>query len=343
MARTAVGNNNRCPRILTAIGQLVLQRSLGSLSTATCVLGAAKERIGDKTSLELTAAIRNFSNPDVRPILYTVFTLLGYFSALAIGLLLGLIGAGGSILSVPAFVYLFSIKPLKATVYSLFVVGFTALVGAASYWKGGYLRWRVALLFASPAIVGIYVARKILLPALPEVVFHLGDKPMTRDSVILLVFAVTMMAAAVTMLRNNPQMAEVKSNSPTKGRILLIPIQGLLVGTVTGFVGAGGGFLIIPGLVILVGLPMKEAVGTSLFIVAINSLLGFLIGAAELPHIEWHLLVPFLGLAIAGNFLGTWLSQKISAGTLRVGFGWFIVAMAIYIFAMELLGKRTEL
>lgn len=257
-------------------------------------------------------------------------SLLGYLGAAGVGLVLGLIGAGGSILCVPIFVYCFGIAPLTATVYSLFVVGLSALTGAAGYYRQGFLNLRVGTFFLVPAFAGIFAARRFLVPSLPEVILRIGGFTLTREGLVLVVFAGVMVAAALSMLRSGPV-------SPRAGRNYgLVAVQGLFVGTLTGFVGAGGGFLIVPGLVILVGLPMKEAVGTSLGIITANSLFGFAVGAAALERIDWLPLLVFLGFAVAGNLLGMYLGRFVSGARLKSGFGWFVLGMGIYILIREL-------
>ena len=200
--------------------------------------------------------------------------ILGYFASIFMGLSLGLIGGGGSILTVPILVYLFGTNPITATAYSLFIVGTTALVGGLSYLKKKEVDLKTGFLFAVPSFVGVYLTRAYVVPALPDPVFQLGTLVFSKALLIMLVFAVLMVAASVSMIRQK-KATDKKTELSKTARILLIGLEGFVVGGVTGFVGAGGGFLIIPALVILVGMPMKMAVGTSLFIIATKSLIGF--------------------------------------------------------------------
>ena len=221
-----------------------------------------------------------------------------------IGVVLGLIGGGGSILTVPVLVYLLMINPVTATAYSLFVVGATTLVGAINSMKQRLVDFRTATVFAIPAFIAVYSTRKFLVPAIPDHIFTLWGFEVTKDIGIMLFFAIIMVVASISMIKNNGkeelQEVKVKYNYP------LIILEGLVVGVLTGIVGAGGGFLIIPALVLLAKLPMKKAVATSLLIIAVKSLIGF-IGDVENLDIDWIFLLIFTGLSIVGIFFG-WLS-----------------------------------
>lgn len=259
--------------------------------------------------------------------------IFGYISALIIGVSLGLIGGGGSILAVPVLAYLFSTNEKVATAYSLFVVGASALVGGFQQHKKGFVDWRTAIVFGIPAVIGVTVVRYYVVPALPDVLFTVGDFDFTRRMGMFGLFATLMIPAAFSMLKE-------KSSTPnTTGKVKynypLILIEGLLVGAVTGFIGAGGGFLIIPALVILANVKMKVAVGTSLIIIAFKSLLGFFLGDAFTMEIDWAFLSIFTGLSLIGIFVGSYLSNFIDGNKLKKGFGYFIFVMAIFIFYME--------
>lgn len=260
--------------------------------------------------------------------------ILGYLGALVIGIVLGLIGGGGSILTVPVLVYLFYIDPVIATAYSLFVVGVSALVGALRNIQKGLVDFRTAFVFSIPAFIAVYATRKYLLPAIPDELFTIGGFLMTKDIGIMVFFALIMLLASYSMIwgkcKNcDDDHAEVQYNYP------LIVLEGSVVGVLTGIVGAGGGFLIIPALVMLAKLPMKKAVATSLLIIAIKSLIGF-IGDVQNLEIDWVFLLYFTVLSIVGIFIGIWLNRFIEGSKLKKGFGWFVVAMAIYILWKEL-------
>ena len=257
--------------------------------------------------------------------------LFGFAATILAGATMGLIGGGGSILTVPILVYLLEIPPVLATGYSLFVVGLSALVGSVNYFKLGLVNLKAGTIFAVPAFVGVFLARKFLVPALPVEIFNLGNLVVGRDLIVMGVFATVMILASVSMIRGgseSEQEGELQFNYP------MIALEGLIVGAVTGFVGAGGGFLIIPALVVLVKLPMKQAVGTSLMIIAVKSLFGFL-GDLGNQSIDWGFLALFCLLSIIGIYLGTYLSRFVSSAKLKPGFGWFVLIMGLFILAKE--------
>jgi len=260
--------------------------------------------------------------------------ILGYFSALIIGISLGLIGGGGSILAVPVLAYLFSVNEKVATAYSLFIVGASALVGGLKQHLKGYVDWRTAVVFGLPAIVGVSVVRRFVVPALPEVLFNIDDFEFTRRMGMFGLFAILMIPAAFSMLKTRKEKKQ-KGDRTVKYNYPLIIGEGLLVGGITGMIGAGGGFLIIPALVILANVEMKVAVGTSLIIIAFKSLLGFFIGDALTMEIDWMFLIVFTLISFVGIFIGSYLSNFIDGNKLKKGFGYFIFIMAIFIFYME--------
>ncbi|WP_194850378.1 sulfite exporter TauE/SafE family protein [Nonlabens antarcticus] len=254
--------------------------------------------------------------------------VIGYVGAFFIGLVLGLIGGGGSILTVPILVYALALNPVIATAYSLFVVGTTSLVGAIKNMRNGMVDFKTAIVFAIPAFIAVYFTRAFLIPAIPDVLFEVNEFVLTKNLGIMLFFAIIMLLASVTMIRDRKKVTDedtvISYNYP------LIIIEGVVVGTITGIVGAGGGFLIIPALVLLAKLPMKKAVATSLFIIAIKSLIGFL-GDVQTHHIDWTFLLSFTAISVAGIFIGIWLNKFIDGKKLKKAFGWFVLAMGIYI------------
>lgn len=260
--------------------------------------------------------------------------ILGYIGALVIGLVLGLIGGGGSILTVPVLVYLLAINPVTATAYSLFVVGFSSLVGAAKNFQKGRVDFKTAFYFSVPAFISVFSTRKFLVPAIPEEIFSLSGFTLTKDIGIMLFFALLMLVAAASMILDKEKTFKDKQNSGGVNYLPLIPL-GLLTGIITGLVGAGGGFIIIPILVLLAKLPIKTAIGTSLFIIAVNSLLGFL-GDLGNIRIDWIFLLIFTAISISGIILGVYLNKIIHGGKLKKGFGWFVLLMGIYIIYKEI-------
>ena len=203
-----------------------------------------------------------------------IVVVIGFAAAILIGVSLGLIGGGGSILTVPVLVYILGIDPVLATAYSLFVVGSTSLVGAGTYMKKGLVNYKTALVFAIPSFIAVFLTRKFLVPALPDPLFSVGEAVVTKNIGIMVFFAIIMLAASYSMIRGNKQKEDVEEE--LKFNFPLFALEGSIVGVITGIVGAGGGFLIIPALVLLAKLPMKMAVGTSLLIIAAKSLIGFL-------------------------------------------------------------------
>jgi hypothetical protein len=269
-----------------------------------------------------------------------VLQVLGYLSALLIGIVLGLIGGGGSILTVPILVYLLYINPVTATAYSLFVVGTTALVGAIKNLKKGLIDVKTALVFSIPAFIAVYLTRKFLVPAIPDTLFNVGEFVVTKNIAIMIFFALIMLIAAITMIRDKKKPAA--ENQDVVFNYPLILIEGAVVGVLTGIVGAGGGFLIIPALVLFAKLPMKKAVATSLLIIAIKSLIGF-IGDVQNLDIDWTFLLIFSSLSVAGIFIGIWLNNFIDGKKLKKGFGWFVLVMGVYIILRESILSFYEL
>ncbi len=260
----------------------------------------------------------------------------GYLAALLIGISLGLIGGGGSILTLPILTYIFHIDAKTGTAYSLFIVGMAALVGGVKMAKQGLVEYRTLVIFAVPALISVYFTRAYIVPRIPEHLFSIGGFEVSGDVGIMLFFAMIMLLASISMIRGRTD--PIENNNEIEYNYPMILIEGIVVGLVTGIVGAGGGFLIIPALVILAKLPMKMAVGTSLLIIAVKSLVGFLgdLGNPQIGQgngIDWVFLGSFTLIALVGIFIGTYLSKFISGEKLKKGFGWFVLFMGIYIIA----------
>jgi uncharacterized membrane protein YfcA len=260
--------------------------------------------------------------------------IIGFLASIFIGIFLGLIGGGGSILTVPVLVYLFHIDPVEATAYSLFIVGSSSLVGAWPKYKQGFVDLKIAIIFGIPSIISVYTTRKFLVPAIPTNLGEYGGLIVTKSLMLMLLFAILMIAASFSMIRSKSS-KETITEGEQKFNYPLILIEGALVGLLTGLVGAGGGFLIIPALVMLSKLPMKQAVGTSLLIIAAKSLIGFT-GDLGNSTINWTLLLSITALAIAGIFIGDKLSKRIDGNQLKKGFGWFVLFMGLAIIAEKL-------
>ncbi len=263
--------------------------------------------------------------------------ILGYVSALIIGISLGLIGGGGSILAVPVLAYLFAVNEKVATAYSLFIVGTSALVGGLKQHLKGFVDWRTAIVFGIPSIIGVTLVRYYVIPSLPDILFTIEDFEFTRRMGMFGLFAALMFPAAISMLKERK---EKENTGAISYNYPLIILEGLVVGSITGMIGAGGGFLIIPALVLLANVEMKVAVGTSLIIIAFKSLLGFFLGDALTMKIDWQFLAIFTTISLVGIFIGSYLGNFIDGKKLKKGFGYFIFVMAIFIFYMEFFVKQ---
>ncbi|WPQ63081.1 sulfite exporter TauE/SafE family protein [Chitinophaga sancti] len=261
--------------------------------------------------------------------------IAGYLASIFIGISLGLIGGGGSILTVPVLVYLFHMDAILATVYSLFIVGTTSVAGSFSYFKRGLVHIKAVVVFGIPSTISVFLTRAYIVPAIPQHVFSIGSFTLTKGILLLLLFAVLMIFAAYGMIKKDKKASEETSQIQSFNYPLML-VVGTVVGILTGLVGAGGGFLIIPALVNFMGLPMKKAIGTSLVIIAINSLAGFLFSLSHII-ILWAFILNITGLAIIGILAGSYISTKIDGRKLKPAFGWFVLVMGIYIILKETL------
>lgn len=260
--------------------------------------------------------------------------LFGYTSAVIVGLVIGLAGGGGSILTVPIFVYVFHIPAVLATTYSLFVVGTTSTIGSINHIWNKRVDLRVTAAFALPSFISVYLSRRFLVPALPDPLFQFEHFRLSKSQAILYFFAIVMIIAARAMIRSDrPEQGEAADGRP---RYSSLGLDGLAVGLLTGTIGAGGGFLIVPMLVLLAGLPVQRAVATSVLIIAVNSIVGFL-GDIHHTGLNWNFLLPFTGLSIIGIFAGVYLAQFVAPDKLKKGFGWFVLVVAFYMISRELL------
>jgi uncharacterized membrane protein YfcA len=261
--------------------------------------------------------------------------IISYLLAIVIGISLGLIGGGGSILTVPVLVYLADIDATTATAYSLFVVGLTSAVGSVGYFQKGLVNIKTAIVFGIPSIFAVYLTRAYIIPSIPDEIFSVGNFTVTRNILLMLLFAILMIAASYSMIKKDEKAVETQETEQVFNYPLIL-LEGSVVGVLTGLVGAGGGFLIIPALVVLSKLSMKQAVGTSLVIIAAKSLLGFT-GELGKTQIDWTFLAIFSAFSVVGIFAGMALSQKIDGKKLKPAFGWFVLVMGIYILIKETL------
>ncbi len=266
-----------------------------------------------------------------------VIILIGYFLAVIVGFTMGLLGGGGAILAVPIFVYIFQINPALATAYSLFVVGIAAFNGVISYIRQGLVDYLIALIFFIPSFIVVFITRQWIVPAIPAVIFPETVFSITKEVFLMLFFALVMLFASLSMIfsKINKIERDTDTEEVSKIKYFALVMQSGIVGLVIGLVGAGGGFLIVPALTLLAKLSIKKAIGTSLLIITVNALIGFL---ADLSHqnIDWYFLLIFAALAVTGIWIGTKVNQFIPAQKLKKGFGFFILTMGIFVIIKEL-------
>ncbi|WP_406486106.1 sulfite exporter TauE/SafE family protein [Streptomyces phaeochromogenes] len=238
-------------------------------------------------------------------------------ASLLIGVSLGILGGGGSILTVPILIYLVGMETKEAIATSLLVVGVTSAAGVVSHARAGRVRWRTGLLFGLAGMTGAYAGGR-LAQFIP-------------GTVLLLAFALMMIATAVAMIRG-------RRGAPKKVRrelpVLHVLLDGIVVGLVTGLVGAGGGFLVVPALVLLGGLPMTVAVGTSLLVISMKSFAG-LAGYLAGVHIDWGFAALVTATAVVGSVIGGLLAGRIPQEALRKSFGWFVAVMGVFVLSQQ--------
>ncbi len=265
--------------------------------------------------------------------------VLGYFGALAIGVVLGLIGSGGSLMAIPIFTYLFQLGPITTTAYSLFVVGTAATIGALRNFKKRLVNLRIVLFFGIPAFVSVFLVRKFLIPAIPEKLFNIYGYVVTQHIAIFFLLAILMLASGYPMIMRNK--VDDSQQAPLYYNYPFMAFSGVVIGVLTGVIGVGGGFLIVPSLVLCLHLPMKKAVATSLFIIALKSLIGFM-GDIFSLDINWSFLLGFTFISVLGILLGSYFSSFVNGEKLKKYFGWFLVVIALSIFVKELFFIETK-
>lgn len=262
--------------------------------------------------------------------------LFGYVAAVLIGLILGLIGGGGSILTVPVLVYLFHIQPELGTAYSLFIVGSTSLIGVLPKWRQMEVDMRTAVLFGLPSMLTVFSTRKWILPTIPDLIYSSEHLVLTKSNAMLVLFSILMLFAAFKMLRGHTTQHE-QEQRPFQWNNYPLMLQGAIVGILTGLVGVGGGFLIVPALVMYSKLTMKMAVGTSLLIISVNSLIGFTGDVwTQGSLMDWRFLGLLTLLAVIGILIGGQFAKKMETKILRKAFAWFVLLMGLFVFLTEL-------
>lgn len=267
---------------------------------------------------------------------------LGYFLGLLIGISLGMMGAGGAIMTIPVLVYLFQIDTLLATFYSLFIVGITALIGTVGYVRNRLFDLKTVFFFGLPSIVSVILTTRLLLPVIPDIVWESNSFVLSKQLLLLILFALLMIIAAIAMIKSSKAINKQEYQEFQRYRYVLIMLQGLLVGLVTGLFGAGGGFIIVPALVVLAHLPMKKAVGTSLCIITINCVFGFSVKYGTVGVIDWTFLLLFTSLTAAGILTGVLISRRISGEKLKKIFAVFMLVMGTFILVKEGMAMKSH-
>lgn len=258
--------------------------------------------------------------------------LIEFICAILIGFVLGLTGGGGSILTVPVLVYILNYNPIIASAYSLFIVGITSTFGTLINLKKGNVALKTGLFYAIPSLISVYITRKYIVHSIPEIIFHNNYFTITKNLFLMVLFAIVMFFAALSMLK----IPKTESNEAVKNNTYFIIFQIFSVGILIGLIGAGGGFLIIPALVHFAKLPIQKAIGTSLLIIACNSLIGFS-GDAQNIIPDWFFLIKFASFAMSGIFLGIFIGRYFNERHLKKIFGWFVLTMAVIILTKEII------
>jgi uncharacterized protein len=262
--------------------------------------------------------------------------LIGYLCALLVGISLGSLGMGGSILTIPIMIYIMKVTPVDATGYSLFVVGVTSAIGCAKYIKHKMVDVKKAILFAIPSIVAVFIFRLYIMPLIPGVIYTSSSFVLTKDLMIILLFSLLMIIIAYNMIRNSRYSDVIVAQDKWTDYLWLF-FLGLFSGVLTGLIGVGGGFIILPALVLLAKVPVRMGIGTSLLIIAVNSFIGFT-GEMLLRHeeIDFTFLIIFAFFSACGVFIGFRWAARAATKNLKKIFGWLVLLIGICIFISEL-------
>lgn len=262
-----------------------------------------------------------------------IYQLAGFTGALLTGLILGLLGGGGALLSIPVLVYLFHLDASVATGYSLFLVAVTASIGAVQNIRKKMVDYQAVLYYGIPSVISVYCMRRFVMPNLPDVILNIGNYAVGKNHFILFILSIVMFGAGYKMFtaKDSPQENEV----PHPNQYIKLMLLAMMIGSFLGLVGAGGGFLMIPALVYFANLPMKRAVSTSLVLVAVNSFIGFLGDVHSNQNMDWKFLMLFSAFSVVGVFVGFYLQSKIDGQRLKKYFGGFMMLMAVFIVMKE--------
>lgn len=260
--------------------------------------------------------------------------IFGYLGALLVGLSLGILGAGGSIIAIPVLIYLFKIEPLQATTYSFFIIGSTALIGAVQHIRERTVQIWPALYFAISGVISIYSIRTFIIPLIPENLFSIDGIIITKSIFILIFFAIIMAISGVSMILSG----RAKTKEDVNARMPSLPylmLFGFGVGIIIAFAGVGGGFLITPALILFARLPIKKAIGTSLCIISLNSFVGFFSSLQLHQVIHWKFLLFFILVTATGILAGSYFAKRVNNLKLKILFGWFVLFMAVFMIVNE--------
>lgn len=257
--------------------------------------------------------------------------ILGYVAMVGVGLILGGIGSGGSMLAIPILVYLFSEDVETASAYSLFLVGVTSLTGAILKQKEQFVAVRAAAMFGIPSITTTFITRKWLIGYVPDHIGEAGSLQITKGDVLMWLLASLMIVSSLMMLKD-----PAAKIAHSEGKYSFLIPSGFVAGMISGLAGIGGGFLILPAMVLFAGVSVRTAIGTTLLIIAANSLLGFC-GDVFNHAVNWYFLLSLTGVSVLGLLVGVWAGKRISPPfSARKGFAWFTILTAVFILVREL-------
>lgn len=258
--------------------------------------------------------------------------ILGAFLFVLIGVILSLLGSGGALLTIPVLVYIFDVDPYWATSYSMFIMGVSNWAATIDNIKKNLIYYKIGLCFAIPGLLVTFIIRRFILPIVPDVLFESDVLSFTKGSAIMLSFAILMFYTAIKTFR--------RKNTIEYSRIEFSPVinilQGAAIGLVTGFAGAGGGFLIVPALLFTVKMPMKEAAATSLFIISITTFLGFFGDFNPAIEMDWTLIIFCTAFSILGILITSFIKDTFSNKFLKTSFGYFILGLSLLVFYIEI-------
>lgn len=261
-----------------------------------------------------------------------ILHIIGYLGAVLVGFVLGLMGGGGALISIPILVYLFHIEVSVATSYSLFLIAITASSGAYHNIRKNLVDYNAALYYGIPSVISVFAVRRWVMPNLPKVIFTIGNFPVSKSLFILVVLVIVMVMAAYKMIVSNDAELDKTEHKINHFRLSFFAV---LIGSFLGLVGGGGGFLMVPALIYFANVHLKKAVGTALVLVAVNSFIGFLGDLSSHIQIDWALFATFLFFSIGGVFIGHYMVAYTQGNKMKKYFGYFLLVVAAFIVIKE--------